>query len=1137
MKKILTMKAKKTLFLTLIALFGASVAFGQTQVTGTVVDDATNETLPFVTVKVKGTQTGAVTSEQGKFSINVPSAESMLVFSFIGYETLEVRATAGREMAVRLKLSATTLEGVVVDGFRTYTRERATGASATVTSEQLASRHTTNIVDNLEGRVAGFVSYEGRIMIRGSGTLMANADPLLVVDGLPVNMRFEDLNPFDIESVNILKDAAASAMYGARASNGVIVVTTKNAAAVNKTEVNVSSHITIHNKPNFDYADNFLMTPSQQIDFESEHWDWWFNDHASAAANRTTVRNTQEGRASANFSAVQFAHFLKADGQIKQEDLDKQLADLKKRNFAKEYMDNLLTNRVLQEYNVSLRNRTSNFRSNLTFNYRHNNHGNVTDHTNRFNTFFRGSYDMGKWATAHLSVNSILERGVVRRNNEGPFNRPAYETFFNPDGSYARFAVTGLSPYNQNWVAEDPNLRSMDYNVLQQLDFNRTATERQNTRYHGEIEARLIEGFSINTQFVYETERQQDQTHDEANSFVMHNLWNLFTERNSQGEIVSRLPNGGRLLTYNTQGDSWTAKGQLNFDRTFASDHHFNALAGMEFRERKVTGGQNVLIGYNDALQTHATNLVNHRAMAETGQPGSFVASYYGSTQGFSEIAGTARANYANLVSNQIQIVPEVWRRNASGFANFHYTYQNRFNATGSMRYDYANVFGVEAKFRRAPFWSLGASWNLHHEDFMAQYSFVNLLKPRLSYGYTGNIHEGVTSFMTGSTATMSGNAWSPVNSHSGLPVLRIGSPGDPTLQWEQTSTFNIGVEFMLFGSRLRGVVDYYNKNSTRLFAQQILDQSTGFTAVVMNAADMTNNGFELTLAYDWLRPQKRGGLGFTTSLIASYNKNKITHVDVTATRGWELTAGTTLHENGPFVEGYPIRAHWVYQYAGLDSLGVQRWVNSDGVWLTSGRAQSMSLDGIVYAGAKDPKTTLAMENTFTWKGFSLNVMAIYYGGHHMNVQVVQPGPTNVINGYQAFDYWWLDSWTPDHRVYDANGQWIGNSNTPTVYGISKHWSPTNSYNQLVNRATDAFIRPAGFLKIRNIVLGYELPRELASKLKVSQLTLRFQIDNPFTIWMKNDIGFDPERVTGVYQQRPGVSIPTSYILGLNLRF
>lgn len=1070
----------------------------QIDVTG-VVTDSVGKPISGASVTIVGTRTGTATDASGQFTLpNVPES-ARLSFKSIGYSDLQMRPSVN--MRVVLSMQIGNINEVIVNtGYQKISQERATGATTTITSGALDSRFTPNIMSNLEGRVAGLVNYGDQMTIRGTGTLFAESRPLLVVDGLPVEMSYEDLNPYDVESITILKDAAAAAIYGARASNGVIIIATKRATELNKIEFEVSSNLMAWQKRNVDYADNWYMTPSQQVDLEDGYWRWHYNDAPTAANNLTATGNAIAGTGnhSMNINPIQYAHYQLKTGAIQQAELNNRLAQYRTQNFAKDYADNILKNRMLQMHNLAVRSRTNNFQSNLILNYKGDNTGTIHDRDDQLNVFYKGTYDMAKWLSVNFSVNNILHRSTERRRNDventlDPFALPAYYSLFNPDGSQANISPGWTHYYNPyaTWVEDSPaSLRPMHYHILDELKLNKHKTERQNTRYHGELLFRIIEGLSVNTQYVYEVNRQSVANNSEEDSYVMRLMRNVYTAQNPNGTYRYLLPpNGGKLATENRQGDHWTARAQVNFNRVIADVHAVDFLAGIEFRETNTKGVRNLYLGWDDQLQTQATTTVNYNEL--------WLINNTSNTSPFAPSYPARQFIFTPLIQNAINNIPEIRHRNSSGYANITYTYDRRYNLFASIRKDYADVFGLATAFRGSPFGSVGLSWNLHHEGFMNRFRELNTLKLRTSYGYTGNIYQGATSFMTATTGQ--------TNTNTGLPRATIESPGNPELSWERTGTINIGTEFTAFNHRLRGVLDWYNKKSEKVFSNQTLESTTGFSSLPMNMANLKNNGIELTLAYDWLRPQNRDQLSWTTSSTASWNKNEVTKVEIQANSAFQVV-------NIGYKEGSPVRSLFSYRFAGLTEEGVQSWYAEDGRIIPTVTIQSAAPGSVYFTGQADPKYTFAMENRLAWRGVSLNLMMVYYGGHHMRANPVQ---INISPGAAPVRSWYLDAWTPTNTDTNIPGIW--------------QYNVANSTQPAVQNNTDIFVHAADFFKIRNLVLGYDLPRQTISRVGLNGLSFRFQIDNLPALYKSNDIGVDPETL--------GLRLPTNYVFGLNFRF
>lgn len=1077
-------------------------------VRGRVVDEK-REPLPGVTVALKGTNRVTSTNDNGYFELKNTKVD-VVVVSSVGYQTREISVTKSmlssqNNFVVTLSRSESNLEEIAVTvntGYQTIAQERATGAVTTLSSKMLESRFTPNILNNLEGRVAGLVNYGDRSMIRGTGTLFAESRPLLVVDGLPIEADFEDLNPYDIATVTVLKDAAAAAIYGARASNGVIVITTKKAPQPNKIDVEVSSNVMVWQKRNVDYADNWYMTPAQQVDLENDYYKWFYNEAPAAAANLTSTTNAIAGTGShnLNITPIQYAHYQLKTGKINQDEVDSRLAQYRTQNFAKEYADHVLENKILQMHNVAVRNRTNNFQSNLVLNFKNDNMGKVTDNDRQLNVFYKGAYDMTKWMTINFSVNNIFQRTTERRGNYvenilDPFSLPAYYSMFNPDGSYANISPGWTHYYNPyaTWVEDNGALRPMHYYLLDELKRNKHKIQRQSTRYQGELLLKIMEGLTVNTQYVYEVNRESMSNYSEEDSYLMRLMRNVYTIRNTNGTYRYLIPqSGGRLASENRQGDFWTARAQVNFNRVIAQDHAIDVIAGIEFRETNTKGTRNLYMGWDDQLQSQSTSTVNYSELWNINNT-TWYASGYPARQ-FLFTPFFEDAINLNVAGNNLT---EIRRRNGSGYANLTYTYDRRYNAFASVRKDYADVYGLATEFRGAPFGSAGVSWNINNEEFMSGVRDVNILKLRGSYGYTGNIYQGATSYMTATTGQ--------INNNTGLPRATIESPGNPELSWEKTGTVNIGVEFILFNYRLRGMIDLYNKKSEKVFSNKTLESTRGFTSLVMNMANLRNKGVELTLAYDWVRPQNRGGFSWTTSTTASWNKNEVTRVEIQANTASQVIALG-------YKQGYPVRSLFSYRFAGLTDKGLQSWYAEDGRIIPDVGIASATPGSVYFTGQADPKYTVAMENRLAWKGLSLSMMMVYYGGHHLRANQIQINP---FPGGVPVRSWYLNAWTPANKNTIVPGIWQYNASGGTQPSVQNN--------------TDIFVHRADFLKIRNLVIGYDLAEKMVRKVGLNNLALRFQIDNLPAIWKHNDIDVDPETL--------GLPLQTCYVFGLNFRF
>jgi TonB-linked SusC/RagA family outer membrane protein len=1112
----------------ILVLFGSGTAFAQIPkvVSGTVVDDVTGETLPFVTVMLKGTSVGTVTTPEGKFTFGIPSNEGVLVFSYMGYETLELPITATGVVNVRMKLSAQALESVVITGYQTISRERVTGSVSSINAGVLQERHSPNVMANLEGRVAGLV--QGRdsdgnmtLTIRGVGTLSAGLDPdsdearrmrapLLVVDGLPVEGSFTDLNPYDIENITILKDAAAAAMYGAKASNGVIVVTTKKASEKGRLQIDVAANFTVTQKRNVNYVDNFFMTPAQQVDAEARYYQELYV--ARARTDRFYGSHIGDNLA---YTPIQYAYYqLALRGEGFQREVTALLNQLRQNSYAQEFADHMLLNQIEQQYNVSVRNMTEKYKSSLVINNRHNNRGIIHEGDNVFNVAYRGDYKLTGWLNFNFGLNSILQNRTTSNGRyTGLWNEMPYTTMFNPDGSQKDLSPAYSDLYNEGGFinGQRPELRPMDYYPLKEVALDKRRHDRQFSRFNAAINFDILKGLTASTSFVYETERYSNTDLSEAESYAMRNMINQFTWQDTLGKIYSDIGNGGRFYQQNYKGDYWTARGQVNYSRVFQNKHNVDFLAGLEFRETKFRGTHSLLMGYSDLLQVGTLD-INFKELRENP--------IYNGRNSFSQM--NINTSPILVITSPLSNGREQWRRFASGYTNLTYTYDGKYNAFGSFRRDFADVYGLDNKFRGKPLWSVGLSWIASREDFMRPYKWLDYLKIRGSYGITGNIRPNLTSVMTGEVFG--------TNTRTNEPMAQILRPANPYLTWEKTATTNFGADFgFLTASRLRGAADWYYKKSTDVFSVRKVETTSGYGELEMNVAELYNHGVELTLTYDWYQGKTRDQFRWTSSLTGAYNYNQVTYYE-----GRLDNAGYL--EGNKFRTGYAVSGTWSYQFAGIEENGVFRnYYDGDGNKVRGGLVRIASTDALIYSGQYDPKLTMGLDNTFRYKGFSLNIMMVYYGGH-----VFRWGQTYL----GGLTWGWSSSPRPAYQAgtmpsYLSRAWTETNKDTdvPRIFfGSDVGGGASDGENQPVQWA-DIYVHDADFIKIRSIVLGYDLPQNLVGKMRMRQATLRFQIDNLPALWAKNTVGVDPETAMVNPGGTLGVRRPTSFIFGLNVNF
>lgn len=1126
---------------------GRNRPFFKRNITGIVIDE-NEESLPGVTVKLKGTDTGVTTDLDGQFTILAEGKQPILEISYVGMKSKTVRVSPKETFVmVTLEADENLLDEVLVTGYQNIKRENATGSYQLISSKKLDERHTGTIVENLEGQIPGLMSYnnglngggENALTIRGISSFQAKTNPLVVVDGLPIEGSIETVNPYNIENITVLKDASAAAIYGARASNGVIVITTKRAHQ-EKLEVDFSTDITISEMQKYDnygWANAAQVIALEKYNFNSMRNAVQAKAAAEAEAARTgqdvdkvvkpwmsTGANAFESLLSTyntNLLALSpVARLLTNNylGTLSDSDLQSQLDRLAGNDYRREWQDAYDRNRILQQYNLSLRTRGKYLNSTIVLNYKGDNMGAVKERNDALTFSYRGDLDATKWLKLSFGTNVISERAKQHVSSEVSgrnFFQP-YMSMYNADGTEA--AMEGyIGLYEPTLSNPDLGLKDAAYYPLQELNMNFNNSRRTNIRSFASATATILPGWTASAHFQYEDIYYKSNSYLKADSYDMRYLYNIYTAEGIEmmedydpetwepiqvpvSVIKHYIPEGGQLRTTTNEGAYYTFRAQTGYQNVFAEKHAIEALAGIEFRESRTKSNSNLLVGYDEQTQTNRNALIN-----------------LGELKNLEGSASAVGINYtmSGAPESSSFTTSDVLHRFYSLYFTGNYTYDSRYSASFSYRVDKTDLFGADPEFRGRPLWSVGASWNIHNEAFMKKYAWIDALKLRASYGLTGNIDSSVSSFLTATLENefIYGNLGATLN-----------TPPNDQLRWEKTASWNLGLDFSLWSNRLSGSLDYYHKKGTDLLTSTDLDPTTGWTSLTINNGEMTNNGVELQLNGEILKPATRKDLGINAAFNISYNKNEVTKVNHEPTSGYQNLSAWTLHK------GYPVHSLFSARYAGIaydEDTHIQyiTWNDQAGETHNSEiTTDDFKVEDAVYSGSLDPKVMSSFTPEITWNGFSLSAMFSYYGGHHMRANVNNWSTRGSEIGYNnrldVVPASMLDYWTSnDPTQYVANG-YLGQNNVIGTYSIPY---------------LDCNVVPADYLKLRNVVLGYNFPKNWCKKLGMNAIRLRVQMNNVCT-WVRNKFDIDPEANSPI-DGTPLNKAPRSYTMSLHVNF
>ena len=1044
-------------------------------VRGTVVDD-TNEPLPGATVFIKGTKTGTSTDIDGNFELHVLKAGKVtLEVSYVGMKTKDVQTVTGTHIDIVLETNADVLGEVIVSGFQTISRERNTGSAVVVNADKLGKIQAPDLSSKLEGVTPGLTIYNNQMSIRGNSSFSISSTPLLVVDGQPATgMSLDDINPNTIESVTVLKDAAATSLYGVYASNGVIVVTTKRGAD-QKLEAHVSLGYYYSPKPSLDYQ--HYASTSDIIDLER---DILLSD-PDYIKSPTGYFNTKTTKTNAAYmSQVDMLYYRLAKGQISESDLNTSLDLLRRNDYRREYQKNLLQNSLTQDYNVTLNAGSDKYGFYAAARYEKKGLYTKYDNDDRFSFYTRNDIKVAPWMKLTLGANIWLKKtSYTQASDLGATATMPYDTLYDGDGN-----LSYRYPYNQV-LAEDVNatdgLKFMGYNAIEESGKNKKKTDDLYMKYFLQANFDLLPGLDFEFKAQYEKRKVNASEYDEADSYMMRSMINEFASANSRGGFTYNIPDGGHQIYNDSNYDNYNVRAQFNYRNTFGDKHDVTALIGGEAREDK--SNQHIGERYGFDAQRLTYSQVDWLTLSQSGVVG--------------QLYANSRTKSENLY------VGDVKHRYVSAYFNAGYVYDSRFSVNASVRVEQADLFGSDPKYRYRPLWSVGGSWNVDKEQFMRDLTWLNMLKVRATYGITGMVDQSSSPYLLASFAT------SP---YSNGPITLITTPPNSSLRWEKTSTFNAGLDFMLI-NRLTGSFDFYHKYSSDLLVNKSIDPSLGFNGMARaNNGAMTNTGIELNLSYDWV---KNRDFTFTTSFSAAYNKNTIDKIDYQPTDALDMMRYPTSN----YMQGDTYNSLYAYKYAGLTENGNPSVYNEKGEIVSINPVRNVG--AVVCVGQLTPKWNGALNLDFRWRDLSVFAKMVYYAGHSLRLDVpTLYDSTNKLTDGDVNEAI-ADRWTPTNT----------NTNIP-VMGIhgdtgerNQHWKYAD-----VNTAS------ASFVKLRNIGVAYTFPTRLLKKTHALQgAQLRFQIDN-LCHWASNDRGIDPEAYNANYGTRNDQQTPT-YIFGLNFNF
>jgi len=1023
------------------------------KITGTVTDEK-GTPLPFAAVCFKGTTTGCTSAVDGSYTLEAPNEKDLILeVSSLGFATQTIPVNGRTVIDIIMIEVVKGLDEVVVTGYQSISKERATGSFAKLSTEDIENTLNNSVVDQLNGRVQGLLVNKDEITIRGKSTIYGNAEPLVVLDNFPLNSLDElnTLNPDDVASITVLKDAAAASIWGVRAANGVIIVTTKKGKSKNGSmAIDVSAKFFISEKD--DISQLHLASSSDMINFEREAiYDKRWLDYSQPSYDLTHF-----GDKSMSYSRAQgiiFRHLANANkpGALNGEEevlMDQELNALKNYCFKNEYKKHLLQKRFTQTYNVAFYGNSdvNSYRHSFTF---ENNNGHLIGHES--NKITINSVNDFK-VNSKFKVNfNILASYTTKKKNSSSHNMTntkPYARIYDDNGE--KVSIYNDTP--EHHKAHFKGMGYLDWNeyIIDELHDKKDEDETYYIRANIGANYKILDYLTYNTQLIGNLSSNNNEILNKKGSYFERDLINRFTVVDD-GMLTQKLPRGGFLHQQLTKNHYWAFRNQLSVNKDLFSDHHLNMIIGTEINSQSTSYTYSQRVGYDNQTLFNDDN-INWPGLLNT------------------IIYSGARGSYA--LGNREKFNED---RFASFYTNIGYSIKNKYSLSLSARQDQSNLFGANSDYSKNALWSTGVAWQLHQEDFFKSDLFDRLVV-RATYGVNGNIDKTTFPVLT----IISGQSFL-----TGEKATNISNPPNKELRWERVKVWNIGVDFALLNNNLSGSIEAYNRESTDLLGIAKLDYTSGFSSAKINTANMYNRGFDLNLFATPIKKEINWSINFNFG----YNYNKVTNVELA-----ENSAQAYL-KNSPISDQSLYRLY-AYKWAGLNNKGEAQIYNEKGEIVNYSQPVT-SPKALAYEGVTTPKYYGGMMHHFTYKNWSANFNLSYGFGHKMRMPAPNYNNALYANTYSSLNDRWRQPGDEKHINIPGLPETLEQVN--------------NSYRTHMYELSSANIDNASYIKLNSVGIGYDIVQIP----KLQKLRIMLQANNIW-MWTANDMDIDPTVVSGV---------------------
>ncbi|MBC5622024.1 SusC/RagA family TonB-linked outer membrane protein [Butyricimonas hominis] len=1046
------------------------------------VQDINKAPIPGATVKLVGTTVGVATDSEGKYTISLPVEKGTLEFSCIGYKTKQVAFSGAKDMLrVSLEEDVAALDEVVVTGYQVLKEKASAGSISKVNMDDLVLDGTRTLESALQGKVpgmmvinrSGLTGTRQRVRVRGTSTLLGNAEPVWVVDGIiqedPLPFKTNDfnnldpsntdmindfvggaiswLNPKDIESITVLKDAIATAIYGTKAANGVIVITTKK-GKVGRMSISYSGGMSY--SPRMNYNKLELMNSQQRVDVSREAYE-------------TNI--PLSGNQNIGYSALAKAY---RNREITLEEFTAAAKQLEKNNT--DWFKIFFRNAISHNHTVSISGGTEQATYHASFGVSDNN--NTAKGNGK--TQYTGNVSVSARLWEKISLSTSLAGSVSETTafvGEDPFAYASKTSRAIPH----KDANGELSFYEHK---DNGFLFNMENELKHSGNENRLASLNASLSLRWQI----LESLSYSMSGSYSNSRVDGETWRTEQTNYIANMRGYNFEEYSKGDAKydsSKLPHGGELTQSMSGSVGWSWRNQLDFVKVFNGKHSVTAALGYELRSSRGKGSSETTYGY----------------MPDRGKVIVNIPPFYSGTQNISDLFRTT-PSISDSKSNTM-----------SYYVTLGYMFDDRFAFNVSARGDASNRFGQDKSARFQPVWALGFRWNMEMEPWMQNQNFVRGLNFRFSYGYQGNVVESVSPYLI---ATIGKD---PKTYDYTLTVKDLPAP---KLKWEKTQNINYGISGSLFDNKISFSFDGYYKKTTDMVTSLEVPYENGVATRPINGGEMSNSGWDASFGFT---PVK--GKDFIVSL--GFNMGKVYNKlesSIEPTHEWTEAASGNLSK-----KGYAVSSFWAMRFAGLNPEHGGPMFDLTGAELEEAKTDAtLYMD---YAGKMEPDFNCGVSFSIRYKTLSLSSGLYLSVGNQTFLAPMGKMTQSIPSEYENMSTEWVKRWRKPGDEKITNVPALPNMITTARYikVVDLEYNPYDLYAKSTARVVDAW-----FLRCGSISLSYSLPERLLPG-TLQHLGMSFSLNNPFQIRSKDFKGRDPEVALG------GQPLQRTMSLGISVSF